>query len=163
MAADLASLYAEHAPGLRVFFARRLRERHADLADDLVQQVFVRALTAAYHEQGKARPWLFRIARNLLTDFYASSYARRSWSFSALLADHQQPAYTLAWSDLEHRHDVIRLLAFLTPEQRLVVEATYLDGYSDREIRERYGIPVDGVKKRRARALATLRRLLEAA
>jgi RNA polymerase sigma-70 factor (ECF subfamily) len=72
--------------------AKKLFERHhlplyrtlrrlsgdAALAEDLVQEVFLRALDAraAYEERGQERAWLFTIARRLLADRRRASRRR---------------------------------------------------------------------------------------
>jgi RNA polymerase sigma-70 factor (ECF subfamily) len=58
--------YTEHAPGLRSFLRRRLRS--ADLAEDLTQDTFVRAMNAegSLRDPGRIRPYLYQIAHRLL-------------------------------------------------------------------------------------------------
>lgn len=58
--------YAEHAPGLRNFLRRRLRS--AELAEDLTQETFARALDARepLRDPGRVRPYLYRTAWRLL-------------------------------------------------------------------------------------------------
>jgi len=70
-------LMARHAPAIFGFLVLRVRDRQ--LAEDLLQDVFVRMLGAVqpradgdagprYRHQDKLRAWLFRIARNLVID-----------------------------------------------------------------------------------------------
>lgn len=58
--------YAEHAAGLRRFLRRRLRS--TELAEDLTQETFVRAMGAeqAIREPGKIRAYLYQTAHRLL-------------------------------------------------------------------------------------------------
>jgi RNA polymerase sigma-70 factor (ECF subfamily) len=58
--------YAEHADGLRSFLRRRLRS--AELAEDLTQETFVRAMNAesSLREPERIRSYLYQTAHRLL-------------------------------------------------------------------------------------------------
>jgi RNA polymerase sigma-70 factor (ECF subfamily) len=53
-----------------VAYSRRLLGAHADLAEDVVQEAYLRLheCAAAGDPVEEARPWLFRVARNLALD-----------------------------------------------------------------------------------------------
>jgi RNA polymerase sigma-70 factor (ECF subfamily) len=71
-----ASLFEKYRlPLLRYL---RFATGNADLADDLTQDVFLRVVRAAdgYTPRERERAWLFRIARNLLTDHARRQSAR---------------------------------------------------------------------------------------
>lgn len=59
------SVYERHFAPLFRYAYRWTRDR--DAAEDVVQEAFVRYLLSAVPE-GEARPWLFRVASNLLRD-----------------------------------------------------------------------------------------------
>lgn len=58
--------YTEHAPGLRDFLRRRLRS--VELAEDLTQETFVRAMRAegSLRDHGRIRAYLYQTAHRLL-------------------------------------------------------------------------------------------------
>jgi len=58
----------EHAPSVRGYLLAMVRRN--DVADDLTQEVFLRAWQARdrYREQGNARAYLLRIADRLVVD-----------------------------------------------------------------------------------------------
>ena len=64
----LTTAWTAHAPELRGWL--RHRTRNAALADDLLQDLFLKALRQGNHfcELTNARAWLFEVARNLLAD-----------------------------------------------------------------------------------------------
>lgn len=66
--ASLDALFSRHHRRLYGFLVRLTGDR--DLADDLVQDVFLRLLRfrASYRADGQFVPWLFRIARNAAAD-----------------------------------------------------------------------------------------------
>lgn len=63
-----STTYREHAPGIRAFLRRRLRSE--DLAEDLCQETFVRAMGAEdrIRDTSRLRSYLYRIATNLVSN-----------------------------------------------------------------------------------------------
>ena len=59
-------LFARHREPVYRFLSRVLGDRAA--AEDLTQDVFVRALGASYRADDRERAWIFQIARNLARD-----------------------------------------------------------------------------------------------
>ena len=76
---DFARVYDEHLWHVYGFLAYRLRDR--DLAEDLTQTTFERALRAWPRfdpRRASERTWLLTIARNLLTDHHRREHAEPS-------------------------------------------------------------------------------------
>ncbi|BBH17780.1 DNA-directed RNA polymerase sigma-70 factor [Nocardioides baekrokdamisoli] len=76
--ADAFSLiYQRHSVAVHMFLARRLGR---DAANDLLSEVFLRALEARHrtrpHESGSALPWLYGIARNMVRTHVRASKVR---------------------------------------------------------------------------------------
>ena len=67
---DLAPFVAEHQTSLYAFLYRMTGDSY--LAEDLMQETFVRALRArnTYNPRGRLASWLFGIATNLLKDHW---------------------------------------------------------------------------------------------
>src|ERR1700721_242575 len=75
--AAIRQLYAHHALALRRYVERFCPDRAS--ADDLVQETFIRAwrhLPQLSADARPVRPWLFRVARNLLIDANRAARAR---------------------------------------------------------------------------------------
>src|ERR671914_1455546 len=71
----LRTIYAEHGRSL-LAYAERLTGGDRQHAEDVVQETLVRAWRNAERlEADRARPWLFRVARNIAID---GARARRS-------------------------------------------------------------------------------------
>ena len=67
----LDELYARYAGKLYAFCSYTMRVQHHEEVEDLVQDVFVRAIRSAHTYNPRwasLRTWLFRIARNLCID-----------------------------------------------------------------------------------------------
>jgi RNA polymerase sigma-70 factor, ECF subfamily len=67
--AAVRQLYSQHANALHGYVERFCRDSAS--TDDIVQETFIRAwrhLPQLTADDRPVRPWLFRVARNLLTD-----------------------------------------------------------------------------------------------
>lgn len=118
--AAFAPLYRRYRD--RVFAYLRGRTDNDEDAADLTQQVFLQALDGlpCYRGGGDAfAPWLFRIARNIATNFHGRSRKTVAWE------DVPEALQPLTEADADagllRREDLIRvrhLLALLPPETR---------------------------------------------
>ena len=157
------SFYRRHASWLIL----RLRCRCADglLVDDVVQETFLAIWrgSARYADQpsGDVSGWLWRIGSRRLIDALRGQGARQR--LARLLTRSRLPEQPSAEEEVllgvEHG-DLASALARLSPELRLVIQATALDGLSTREAAVLLGIPVGTVKTRAMRARRQLRQEL---
>jgi RNA polymerase sigma-70 factor (ECF subfamily) len=152
-ARSVSVLYDRHARLLFNLILRILRDR-AD-AEDVLQEVFVAVWTRAesYNPTlGPPAAWLVRIARNRAIDRFRSNAAR------GRLADGSRDLAPVASAaGPEDRHDVVRALAVLPPEQRELVEQAYFMGLTHSELATRFGLPLGTVKTRVRNGLRALR------
>ena len=94
--AAVRQLYSLHASALHRYVARFCPDRAS--ADDIVQETFIRAwrhLPQLCADERPIRPWLFRVARNLLTD---ADRAARSRPITAAAQPPRTPATTPGWT-----------------------------------------------------------------
>ena len=139
---------------------------HRQDAEDIVAEVFTRAYGAyASYDPAAAseKTWLFRIARNRLTDWYR----RRAVSPVSAAEDEvleavpdEDDAYAALEDDTNRT--VYRVLRGLRPEEREILLMRYIRGMKNPEIAAELGIADKAVSERIRRALAKSRRLLEA-
>jgi RNA polymerase sigma-70 factor (ECF subfamily) len=152
-AASVSALYDRHARLLFNLILRILRDRSD--AEDVLQEVFVAVWTRAesYNPAlGPPAAWLVRIARNRAIDRLRANAAR------GRLADASQDAAPAAPASApEDRHDVVRALGVLPPEQRELVEQAYFMGLTHSELAARFGLPLGTVKTRVRSGLLALR------
>lgn len=152
----LRALHTRHAPWVHL----RLRHRCGDegLVEEVVQDAFVRVWRKAstYRGTGDVAAWIWTIALHRLID--------RLRKQTPLPVDHT-PA-TLSQSledqvlvDVEHG-DLATAINRLSPELRMVVQATLVDGLTTREAARLLNIPVGTVKTRMMRAKPLLREQL---
>lgn len=133
-------------------------------AEDAAQETFIRAYRALerFDDTRPLRPWLLSIAANLARNRRRS--LGRYWGAlqRAFQADprtyHAPPERTEAADALRLRQAVSRL----RPDGRDIVYMRYFLGLSEAETAEALDIPAGTAKSRLSRALAQLRRLIEA-
>ncbi len=133
-----------------------------DLADDVVQETFVRAFVSLERFRGTTlRAWLLRIAHNAALDQLRASTRRRT---VPLEHASEQVAFDVPESGIEQaglRAALEAALAALPVEQRAVVVLADVEGLPYEEIAQALGLPLGTVKSRLARARVRLRTLLQ--
>lgn len=154
---DLENLYQTTYQAVVRFLYRKVWD--ADRAEDLAQEVFLRAMA---HRPDKPRAWVFAVAANLARD-EARAAVRRKRHLSLLSNDPgSHPAPEPSVEDvIEHDERVERVqdaLALLTPRDRDIL-LLWDAGLSYPEIAAQTGLAVGAVGTTLARAR---RRLVEA-
>ncbi|QYJ17157.1 hypothetical protein Rxycam_02996 [Rubrobacter xylanophilus DSM 9941] len=154
----LAELYDRYGGLVYALGLRLLGDR--PLAEELVQDVFVAVWrNAASFDPSRAgfSTWVYRIARNRITDLDRRRRARPR----PAEGEGVERAVGDAAGALPEALDVAEALSRLTPEHREVLVLAYFRGLTQREISEATGLPLGTVKSRTSAALKSLRRELE--
>lgn len=121
--AETAQQWAHHSD--LVMYARRVLGERSDAAEDIVQEAYLRLLGLAASDEAPAgaRPWLFRVVRNLAID------ERRSAARRANPVAEPDTLGTAALDDteslVEHREELagaLREMAALPPRERRAME-----------------------------------------
>ncbi len=140
-----------HENELRNFLRHRAGDAH--LADDLLQEVFVKAM-----QQGKQfctldneRAWLFQVARNALVDHH-----RMGREVTELPEDIPQPE-PLREPIHALSTCVARVLSELTMEDREIIEQCDLEGVKQKDYATAHGLSLAAVKSRLLRARERMR------
>jgi len=140
-------------------FLRRLAiDLVGEDSDDLVQEVWRRALERPPHHGRQLRGWLARVARNLAADRWRGEARRRSREEGRAS---EQPAGEDLEARLELRKSLVGALDSLSPSSREAILLRYFEGLAPRDIARRQGTPVATVKTRLRRGLAQLREALD--
>jgi RNA polymerase sigma-70 factor, ECF subfamily len=159
-------MVAQYSPALYRFAYYQLHD--AMLAEDLVAEVFARVVEkVAGYVQGSApfQAWLFRIARNLVTDHYRSVKRRPQTSFEQWLAAEpgaEPGGYDSAIDGLPLREELLAGLRLLTEEQRQVIILHVLEGWEMPQVAQILGRSLPSVKSLYYRGMDSLRRVLAA-
>jgi len=149
------SIWREFHAQLYAFLRRRVRDDA--LADDLLQQVFLRIHTRieTLRDETKLSAWIYQIARNVIADHYRA----------------QAPSTPLDDEIPEPETDTDDLADQLAPGIRNFVNAlpdtyrkaflyTEIHGMSQVELARQLGISVSGAKSRVQRARARVKQML---
>lgn len=148
----------------------RMMVKDAELADDLLQEVLIKAVRVIdegrYTDNGKFLSWLMRIAHNQVIDHFRAKsnvqHVSESSSGYNILG-------TMAYSSgniedemvVEQTHAQLRKLVELLPdEQREVVMLRYYSELSFKEIAEQTGVSINTALGRMRYALLNLRKMM---
>lgn len=157
--AAVRQLYSHHAKALHGYVERFCPDSAS--ADDIVQETFIRAwrhLAKLSADDRPVRPWLFRVARNLLID--ADRAARsRPVGVQAQPADDARDDSGL--DQVLDRELVSAALRQLSPEHRTVLVATFYQGGTPATVARQLGIPHGTARSRLHYALHALREQLQ--
>jgi len=148
----LAALYDRHRVLLFTLALRILKSR-AD-AEEVLAEVFQQAWRSAAGfdpARGSVEGWLLGLCRSRALE-RARARGRRG-------AREEEPAQPveIGAEQRERREQVEQLLILLPPDQRGAIELAFYEGYSQAEIAEVLGEPIETVKTRIRQGLSALR------
>jgi len=143
-------LYLKYLPNIRRFFHFRLAD--AELAEDMAQDVFLRAFRAldSYTPSNASYlTYLLRIAHNQLVSHYRGTQNQQ------MLTDQESSD---SWLESFLRRDAIeRALVYVTDIERSIVLKKYREGLSVREIATELSRSENAVKLHLSRARKKLK------
>jgi RNA polymerase sigma-70 factor (ECF subfamily) len=157
--AAIRQLYSDHAEALHGYVRRFCPDEAG--TDDIVQETFIRAwrhLPQLTADPRPIRPWLFRVARNLLTD---ADRAARSRPVTVPASSAEDPADDSGLGQVLDRQLVTDALQQLSPAHRTVLVETFYHGGTTAAVARRLGIPGGTARSRLHYALAALREHLQ--
>lgn len=138
--------------------------RNKELAEDLVQEVYIRVLKSYDRFEGKSseKTWLFSIARNVAIDSFRKQKGWKQrlldkfdWSSNQLKDDHPLPEEMALKNEEIQR--IYACLEKCTVDQRLVIVMRYIQELTISETAESLGWTESKVKTTQHRALKVLR------
>ena len=154
----LRALYERHAGWLSTRLLRRCADR--EVVADALQDTFVSAWNGAakFRGDGEVAGWLWGIAVHRLISRVRARTAQGARLGPALVTNQVSDisAEDNVLLAIEYS-DVGSALARISPELRVVLQATVLDGLTTREAARLLGIPQGTVKTRLARARVSMR------
>jgi RNA polymerase sigma-70 factor, ECF subfamily len=153
--AAIRQLYCGHAEALHGYVERFCTDRTS--ADDVVQETFIRAwrhLPKLSADDRPIRPWLFRVARNLLID---ADRAARSRPVIVQALPEENAGTDWALDQVLDRELVSAAMQHLSPAHRKVLVEAFYHGGSLVAVAEELGIPHGTVRSRLHYALQALR------
>lgn len=163
----MESLYQRYSRILYSLAYRMVADHQ--VAEDLLQDAFMavwKRSTSYSTQAGTARSWLISILHHRAID-YLRKVRRRSVIQEAPLEELEfeetvafPDVWDEAWRNVQSSHVRTALLK-IAPEQRLVIELAYFQGWTHGEIAEGTQIPLGTVKARMRLGLQHLKRILQ--
>lgn len=148
-------IYRRHYRELLRYCCRACGSQEA--AEDLVQEVFLRALQNAdtFVDLGpnQQRAWLYRAVKNLIVDRYRlcvqeEQYLQRNREHE----EAEEPGYGSAEAAL--------LLLQLPEQDRVLFRLRYIEGYNASELAEIFHLPTGTIRSKLSRSKALLKRYM---
>ena len=144
--------------------------KDVDLANDIFQDVFIKVINklreGRYNEEGKFISWVMRISHNMVIDHF-----RKESRVKMIRPNDEYDIFNTIAEEVEcTESDLIKnhvlnelkdLVAYLSEEQRQVVQMRYYAGMTFKEIAEEIGISINTALGRMRYALMNLRKLKE--
>lgn len=161
------TLLNRHKVRLFNYIFQMVRDR--DLADDVFQETFVKAITTIkqgrYNDMGKFSAWITRIARNLVIDSFRAGKSEAAVSTDDtnldILNRRELAEETIedAMIDIQIEEDLRRMIDELPEPQREVLNMRFYRDLSFKEIAELTGVSINTALGRMRYALLNLRRM----
>lgn len=152
-----ATLVRRHQSAVRTVL-RRMCSGDAALADDLAQEVFIKAYKNLhkFRHDAKFSSWLYRIGYNTYL-----SYARKKGGKERPIENENQKLSSVEDPPTLARHDLNKAMASLRPEERVALSLTFAQDLSHEEAAEILGCPLGTLKTHISRGKNKLRKRLE--
>jgi len=153
----------DHAPAVRGYLLAMVRR--VDIAEDLAQEVFLRAWKARqrYIEQGTARAYLFKIADRLVCDHgrkagRENTVGEEAWKQMEPVENGGQPSDALARK--EAAEQLTAAMGELSDMQRRILLLRFYGQLSFAEIAETVECPLNTALSHCRRGLLAMRKIL---
>lgn len=143
--------------------------KNKDVADDIFQETFVKAITTIkqgrYTDSGKFSAWISRIAHNLIIDYYRQEKAENTVSSDDTQSD-MFNRRDLCDENVEDRmvtgqihNDIRRIVHALPDAQREVLLMRYYRNMSFKEIADATGVSINTALGRMRYAILNMRKI----
>jgi len=159
--AVIRELYSDYAKALHGYVEQFCPDRTS--ADDIVQETFIRAwrhLPQLSADDRPIRPWLFRVARNLLIDANRAAQARPMTVPCAAAAEAEAGSDS-GLEEILDRQLVSDALQHLSPAHQSVLVETFYRGGTMATVARELGIPHGTARSRLHYALDAMRKQIQ--
>lgn len=145
--------------------------RNRDLADDIFQDTFIKAIATIkqgrYTETGKFKAWIMRIAHNLIIDYFRQQRNENTISndeYELDLFNNARFSEDTVETEMVRTQvlsDVKKLVNFLPEPQREVLEMRYYRDMSFKEIADYTGVSINTALGRMRYAVLNMRKMAD--
>ncbi|WP_238600622.1 RNA polymerase sigma factor [Metasolibacillus meyeri] len=156
---DFEAIYEEHFHTIYKYI--RLMVSHAQLAEDLTQETFVRLLKGNFRNEAHIQTFIRQIARNLVIDHYRKKALIQWLPFTQ---EHEQHDFTYTPHDWlaqnELRQELYEALQQLKPLQREILIFRKIEELSIEETSLITGLSITKIANTQRSAMKKLQQLL---
>ncbi len=155
-------LYDNYSPALNNIIFRMVED--VALTEDILQEAFVKIwhnFTSYDKSKGRLFTWMLNLTRNLTIDVLRS----KGYKKQSKISGDENSVNNLQDNSINiNKFDSLGIrkqLANIKPEQRVIIDMAYFNGYTQDEIAKELGIPLGTVKTRMRTAILELRKMLQ--
>ncbi len=155
-----SKLYLKHFDSIYRYVFFRVNMNRQD-AEDMTETVFLKAwekIEGFDEEKAGFRPWIYKIARNLIVDFYRNN--KKTTRLSALIIDERENVEQKVLGKIES-DEILKAISQLSEEQKEVVVMKFIEGLKNGEISKVLGKKEEAVRSLQYRALKKLKEILK--
>ncbi len=154
---DFEAAYRDYQQNIYRFLLWRTRDK--ELAEDLTSGVFQKAWQSRHSFQGgSVQAWLYRIARNSLTDYWRKKKEVLSDEVDTQIDD--KPSHEEAMDTMLSKERLHAAIEGLPENMRQIVVLRFIDGRSSADVAKKLGTSEGNVRIIQYRALKKLREYL---
>lgn len=155
-------LYQEYVRPIYQYIYMRV-DKNTEQAEDLTQEVFLKALDNLQKYRYRGKPftsWLFRIAHNLVIDYYRHANKNHASHITetTVMVSEENPVSTVERS--AELNELKKAIEKLPPQQKEVISLRFISGLSIAETAEIIGKTDGNVKKLQHVALTKLKKIM---
>lgn len=155
-------LYDNYAAALNSIIFRMVDNK--EVCEDILQEAFVKIwhnFPSYDKSKGRLFTWMLNLTRNLTIDTLRSKGYKKQSKISGdenSVSNLQDNSFT---ADRFDSMGIRKQLANLKPDQKVIIDLAYFNGYTQEEIAKEIGIPLGTVKTRMRTAMLELRKMLQ--
>lgn len=155
---EIPGVYTEFHRSLLTYVRSKIRSKED--AEDILQNVFAKisANADSLSEKEKIQNWLFTVTRNAVIDYYRVNAKKKNVelneSISEQLLEEENTDSTKGLDSC-----VATMIALLPEEYKGIVEDAEINGISQKELAEKYGMAYSSMRSRVQRGRERLKQL----
>ena len=158
MSTNIESIWEEFSTPLKSFIRRRVKNDQD--VDDILQNVFYKIHNniSSLREADKIHAWVYRTARNAITDFYRTQKSEES--ISELTEEIVNEVEDESTANDEIAQCLKAMIEHLPEKYKQAIILTEFQNLTQKELGERMGLSLSGAKSRVQRARVKLKEML---
>lgn len=152
----IEEIYKEHSKRIYLYIFSLCHNEQ--VAEDLMQETFVKAIISLPKNCVSVLPWLYKVASNLTYDYFRDKKRYSDYEEQRNSIDFSEPDRIISGYEYQSLYHCIQLLE---ENERKIITLHYFSGFKQYEIASITGIPYSTVRVTAARAREKLKKLMK--